>query len=65
MKNLSISLTPPVVVIVISARARLRRTHQVRDLCCELKSTDDRLLEVEANASASRIELVRRNNLIN
>jgi hypothetical protein len=64
MKNLSISLTPPVVVVVISARARLTRTHQVRDLRRELESTDDRLLEVEADASASRIESARRNDLI-
>jgi hypothetical protein len=64
MKYLSISLTPPVVVIVISARARLTRTHQVRDLRRELESTNDRLLEVEADASAARIESARRNNLI-
>jgi hypothetical protein len=64
MKNLSISLTPPVVVVVISARARLTCMHQVRDLRRELESADDRLLEVEADASASRIESARPNDLI-
>ncbi len=64
MKNLSISLTPPIVVIVISAHTWLTRTHQVQDLRCELKSTNDHLLKVEADASASRIESARRNDLI-
>jgi hypothetical protein len=36
----------------------------VRDLRRELESTDDRLLEVEADASASRIESARCNDLI-
>jgi hypothetical protein len=64
MKNLSISLTPPVIVVVISARTRLTRMHQVRDLRRELESTNDRLLEVEADASASQIKSARCNDLI-
>ncbi len=64
MKNLSISFTPPIVVIIISARARLTCMHQVQDLCCELESANNHLLKVEADASASRIELARCNNLI-
>ncbi len=64
MKNLSISLTPPIVIVVISARARLTRTHQVQDLRRELESTDDRLLEVKADVSASWIKLSRCNDLI-
>ncbi len=36
----------------------------MQDLRRELESTDDRLLKVEADASASRIESARRNDLI-
>jgi hypothetical protein len=37
---------------------------QVQDLCCELESTNNCLLEVKADASASQIESAHHNDLI-
>jgi hypothetical protein len=65
MANLSISLTPPIIIVVIiSARSQLTRTHQVQDLHCKLELTNNCLLKVEANASASQIKSARCNKLI-